>query len=158
MELQTQPNNWSCMVTAFAIALGVPVDYIIKILGHDGSEIIFPDLPEPECRRGFHIQEIIDFARIHREQAIVEIQPQYCFGNRYDEKTWTPDIDFVKRFENAMRDYRGVIGLRLVSGRQHALAWDRKLTYDPRGNGHTDFTIDSEGVIVFWILESIGTY
>ncbi len=57
--LQLKPNRWSCSVTAFAMALRVPVQQLIEELGHDGGEIIFPDLPEPMCRRGFHSQELI---------------------------------------------------------------------------------------------------
>ena len=57
--LQLKPNQWSCSVTAFAMALRFPVQQLIEELGHDGSEIIFPDLPEPMCRRGFHAQELI---------------------------------------------------------------------------------------------------
>jgi hypothetical protein len=60
--LQRKPNRWSCAVTAFAMALGVPVEQLIREVGHDGSEIIFPDLPEPMRRRGFHSQELIEAA------------------------------------------------------------------------------------------------
>jgi hypothetical protein len=60
MRIQTQPTRWSCAATAFAMALDVPVAELIESIGHDGSEIIWPDLPDPMCRRGFHSQELID--------------------------------------------------------------------------------------------------
>ena len=60
MRIQTQPNHWSCEVTAFAMALHTPVAELIEGIGHDGSEIIWPDLPDPMCRRGFHSQELVD--------------------------------------------------------------------------------------------------
>ena len=42
------------------MALDVPVAELIESIGHDGSEIIWPDLPDPMCRRGFHSQELIE--------------------------------------------------------------------------------------------------
>ena len=57
--LQLKPNKWSCAVTAFAMALHVPVQELIQEIGHDGSEIVFPELEEPMRRRGFHSQELI---------------------------------------------------------------------------------------------------
>jgi len=60
--LQKKPNRWSCSVTAFAMALHLPVEQLIDEIGHDGSEKIFTHLPEPMCRRGFHAQELIQVA------------------------------------------------------------------------------------------------
>lgn len=54
-----QPNRWSCLPTAFALATGHSVQWMFDAIGHDGSEIVWPDLPEPQCRRAFHIQECI---------------------------------------------------------------------------------------------------
>src|SRR4051812_22249881 len=42
------------------MVLDLPLETIVKILGHDGSEKYWPEYPEPRCRRGFHIQEMID--------------------------------------------------------------------------------------------------
>ena len=64
---EKSPNGWSCLPTAFAIVLGVPVKNIIDFLNHDGSEVLWPNLPEPRCRRSFHVQEVIN----------------YCLANNY---------------------------------------------------------------------------
>jgi hypothetical protein len=64
--LQLKPNKWSCSITSLAMALNIPVANLIEQLGHDGSEIVFPDLDEPMCRRGFHSQELIHLAWRHR--------------------------------------------------------------------------------------------
>ena len=45
----------NCLLHAFQTVTGLN---LIERLGHDGSEIIYPDLPEPICRRGFHTQEL----------------------------------------------------------------------------------------------------
>lgn len=60
--IQNKPNPWSCSVTAFAMAIDIPVQQLVKDIGHDGSEKIFTHLPEPMCRRGFHSQELIQAA------------------------------------------------------------------------------------------------
>lgn len=62
MRLIKSPNRWSCLPTAFAMAMEVDLDTIIREVGHDGSRILFPKLPEPHCRRSFHIQELIRVA------------------------------------------------------------------------------------------------
>jgi len=48
-----------CMLYAFAMALNCDPDNIIKILGHDGTEILWPKFPSPKCFRGFHINEMV---------------------------------------------------------------------------------------------------
>jgi hypothetical protein len=75
MKLIRQPNRWSCLPTAFAIALDVSYDSIIKAIGHDGSKKIWPGLPEPRCRRSFHIREMIDVCYDLR-YAVIEVDKQ----------------------------------------------------------------------------------
>lgn len=57
MTIQKQPNNFTCLPTAFAMVLDVPVFEVIKELGHDGSQIVFPQSPEPWNMGGWHPQE-----------------------------------------------------------------------------------------------------
>ncbi len=63
--LQTKPNPWGCAVTAFAMAIDIPVQQLMEEIGHDGSQKIFTHLPEPMCRHGFHSQELIQAAWKH---------------------------------------------------------------------------------------------
>ncbi len=65
MNHQVKPNAWSCVITALAMTLDIPVEDVIKEAGHDGSEIIFPLLEEPQCRKGFHFQELVKIAWRH---------------------------------------------------------------------------------------------
>ena len=57
MKLITQENRYSCVVCAFAMASARSVNDLIVSVGHDGSEIMFPDSDHPW--RGFHVQEMI---------------------------------------------------------------------------------------------------
>jgi hypothetical protein len=59
MQLMKQPNRWSCLTTSFAMVLNITYDELIKEIGHDGSKLMWPDLPDPMCRQSFHIQELI---------------------------------------------------------------------------------------------------
>lgn len=54
-----QPNLWSCVPTSLANLLDLSLTKVIDIFGHDGSEIIYPDLPEPQNRRCFTEDELL---------------------------------------------------------------------------------------------------
>lgn len=126
MDLQHSPNRWSCLPTAFAMAVGIPVsDFLIK-LGHDGSELKNPDMPEPLCRAGFHIQECLYVALDLgiKFTPFEMVTRQGISETRSWVKPWT---DKVHRL---MADHRGVL---LGRGRKnmHAVAWDGERVYDP---------------------------
>lgn len=134
MELQSKPERWTCLPVAFAIVLDMPVADVLLAAGHDGSEIVFPGLPEPVCRRGFHIQELIDVA-LARGFAVtpVELFPllQPVEGSllqhtiAYRNGNW-------RRFEETIAQSRGVItGAGFRCG--HAVAYDHGHLFDPDG-------------------------
>jgi hypothetical protein len=54
----SNPEPWQCLPYAFALATGVPFDVIIKVVGHDGSEIVDTEEEPPYNRRGFCIGEL----------------------------------------------------------------------------------------------------
>jgi len=90
--LQNKPNPWSCSVTAFAMAIGIPVKQLVEEIGHDGGEKIFTHLPEPMCRRGFHSQELIKFAWMHgfactpiEMYPMLRCEPILCTSPLYEE-------------------------------------------------------------------------
>ena len=64
-----------CMAEAFASILKTDVQNIYEYLGHDGSEIIWPELEEPLCRRTFHPQELIRFCLSHGH-AVTQLEPE----------------------------------------------------------------------------------
>ena len=120
-------SPWSCLAESAAMALEMEYDDLIAELGHDGSAIVFPDLPEPGRRQAFHAQEIIDIA-LRRGIAVTAIEALPCS---------TPDglkdygVHFkVKRFENHLRNGRGIVtGMKRKW--RHAVFWDRGIYYDP---------------------------
>jgi hypothetical protein len=123
------PNLWSCMPAAFATVTGVPIEKILISIGHDGSTIVFPDLPEPLNHRGFIGQEMC--------RALLEYG--FCFatfdaellGILDDEHYFT---ESEEHFAELLADSIGVIGCRVPStGRLHSVAWDGHQCYDPTG-------------------------
>lgn len=52
-------NKASCLVDAFSAVAQISPEAIVKHIGHDGLEVLWPELPEPFCFRGFHIQEVL---------------------------------------------------------------------------------------------------
>lgn len=128
-------NNWSCLPKAFAMASGIPVEVIIEEIGHDGSEILFPQYKEPYCRRGFHIQELINVMDDHgilvtpfetELQLIGGTKPNYTI-----KKVKLIDPEYMRR---KMFNSVGVLVGDTNKGNRHAIIWRTGLMYDNDGS------------------------
>lgn len=130
MKLRLQPNAWSCLPAAFAMALGVLPKDIIEYCGHDGSEILWPDLPEPKNRRAFGLHEMIDYC-VGNLVYPVEITASVAYG--VDEEHLI-DADGISRLDWYMGCRSGVL-IGMIDERPHAVAWNfkKQLIYDPDG-------------------------
>ena len=122
-----QPNGWSCLPTAFASIVEEPVEDVFDYIGHNGSQILWPDLEEPMCRRSFHIQEMY----------------AYCLSKNYAVTTFTPKfgtsvlnadpfIECNKWMDDLLSHYFGVMTGTSSQGNLHALAWDGTRFMDPQ--------------------------
>jgi len=114
-----KPPPWSCLVQAWAHVIQWPYWAIVKAIGHDGSEIVWPDQPEPYNRRAFHPQELIHLGdRFGFVCTTFEPQPVLISGRESCVITSLHD-SFIKIMTNS----DGVVtGLRLDHAR-HAIAW-----------------------------------
>jgi hypothetical protein len=134
---QLQPNRWSCVVTSFAMALGIKVDDLIKSVGHDGSEIVSPD-QGPAGRRGFHVQECIEIAWLMGFAATeIELFPVSQLVNGHTKMIlFPPDAANLDgnwdRFRSHVLSSRGVI-LGRGPNHGHAVAYENGLVSDPGG-------------------------
>ena len=147
MQLQKQPSRWSCLPTAFAMALDVPVEEIFDHIGHDGSEVIFPNLRSPYCQRSFHMQEMVDFC-ISRDLAVVEIH-KIPVGESLDGHTFLLPVS-DKRMDFYLLNYTGVLTGIGSHGHPHAVAWDKHKVLDPNGTTYSirEFEIETLYLIV----------
>ena len=138
MILQTKPNPWSCVGSAFAMVLDISAADFFGHVGHDGSEIAFPMLPDPMARRGLHIQECITACvKLGNAVTPIELFPVIqatppdennvivLFGDD-ESANW-------HRLEKVVRTSTGVlegVGRRCL----HAVAYDHGMIFDPDGD------------------------
>ncbi len=130
LMIQQSPNRWSCMPTSLAMVLRVPVSDVIAGIGHDGSEIVFPLKNEPECRRGFHTQELVRYCMVRDYWAMTfEAWPTIATTRGQAEINWE-DVIPVYTSALAKAQVREAIEAHFDSifcgitrtGRRHAIA------------------------------------
>lgn len=144
MKLQLQPSRWSCIPTAISMVLDIPVAQIFRDLGHDGSQILWPNQPEPLRRKGFHIEEMQYVCRLYGVVLApfvfrIEYAPNLIGAIRLGD---THLIEFSK-FHDVLAEYQGVLLGRYPGGGNHAVAWDATRIYDPAGTSGQNFGIET---------------
>ena len=134
LELQKSPNKVSCLPTAFAMALGVNVNELIRLLGHDGTAIWWPEQIGAARHRGFHVQELIDFCMIN-EVAVtcIEGRPTAKPNGEASFREYTFDCSPEARFKKYLDNNMGVLVGTVSDGQGHAVAWDGEQIYCPAG-------------------------
>lgn len=133
MVIRTQPNNWSCTVAATATVLDIEISTLVELIGHDGSEIVFDDLPDPLCRRSFSLQEI-GFALWNLGYIFTgfDVEPLGIVDEDHMYSISYPDGE--KRFEKLMKQTVGVgCGKIVCTDITHAFAWNGIKCFDPTG-------------------------
>jgi hypothetical protein len=154
MKLQKQPNLWSCLPTSFAMAMNMEVEKLIQLIGHDGSEILFPDLEDPNGRKNFSPHEIILVAlklkyyvtSIPQEGILVYASNDDLIHHEELYKLSEEDLFTI------MSTNSGVLTGENYHGRRHAVAWDGHMIHDPNGYKYTRdrFLMD-----IFWAVGEI---
>ena len=129
MKLQKQPNNWSCLPTAFASLLEIDVKHIIRATGHDGSTLMWRSFDPPYCYRGWHIQELVKLA-LEFGYAVTTIERVlYSAPNDIVE----PYVQFDNvLFEYTLNNKAGIVACKTVDDNSHALIFERGNYYDTR--------------------------
>ena len=138
MKLETKPNPWSCVGSAFAMVLDISVAEFFGHVGHDGSEIAFPMLPDPMARRGLHIQECIAACvKLGKAVTPIELFPviQATTPGENNIIVFFGDDESAnwRCFEHTIQASTGVlegVGRRCL----HAVAYDHGMIFDPDGD------------------------
>ncbi len=147
-----QPNNWTCLITSFAIVLKIDVSELIKMVGSDGTEAIWGS--KVAERKGHHIQEIIDCCYgLGYDVTPIEYNPiQGCRETLPKILTYNLIKDPLSR-EHRMQKYLaendGVI-TGIFNKKPHAMAWKNGDYFDPGNLG----PITSLEIDTFWLLHS----
>lgn len=167
MKLEQKPNRWSCLLTSFAMAFDMPTAALQPLVGHDGGSVLWPDLPEPQCRRGFHPHE---FTRLALEMGLsvtpLELIPSLCPNRGAAPKAvqygGPGQLTYARNwaiFTGHIQGSRGVItGVGRTCG--HAVAYGHGRIYDPDGEeyDYTQEACESRGFIThcLWRVDRIS--
>lgn len=149
MRMKTQRNRWSCLLSSFAMCLDRDEKVIESIIGHDGSEIIWPQLPEPLRRRSFHIMELIRVAYIY-DYGVIPFSGNYEVFPTTEmqvSKKYDMPVDY---FDQIIERNQGVFTGLGPSGSRHAVAWDGRLIYDPTGG--VVYSKERFSIEMFWAV------
>ncbi len=151
MKFVRNRNSWSCIISAAAMVLDLHPDVVEECIGHNGSEIIFPELRDPARRRGFHVQEIIDCAHAYG-YAVTPIE-----GLPISTPNGTDEYEVKFREDRFGYYLKGNIGI--ITGRTrvwaHAVAWDGDRVFDPRLFSSIALADCIMDIDTFWLFSKI---
>lgn len=131
LGLVLQPNKWSCTLAAFAMVSRTPIDTLEEWIGHDGSELIFPELGD-RGRRSFTAQECMMALFQYRRQTFLTIELELdCVLDEEHIYTIHCPNETLQEFlvgNNAVLSGQ-------IHGKQHSLAWcsESRILLDPSG-------------------------
>lgn len=109
---------------------------LIAEIGHDGTNIMFPEVIGTIRQQSFHIQEIIDcFIKRGKGLTPIDVAPCTAPDGHPDLAREIWDREKAKeRFKNLITGREALlIGRLSMKGLGHASAWDGQKVYDPRG-------------------------
>jgi len=115
-------HSRSCVLDAFAHVLNVHPRQIIEYLNHDGAE------------RGFHTQELIDFASDRKGSTVTEIHRFPVSVNPITGlNCWIsfPQGNAETRFCKWLASGKGVLLGQTKYGVPHAVSWKHQQIHDP---------------------------
>lgn len=136
MKLVRTNNGWSCLAASFATVLKISMGELLAHVGHDGSEVVFPTLGDPERRRSFHPQEMIDVCGCYGF-AVTPIEARPTSQPLGAETLYQVPLDTVPRFQRYLEDSVGVLTGLNLRNRPHAVAWCGDYFLDPAtGQSH----------------------
>jgi len=137
MKLLRMPNP-NCLLYSAAMVMDVPPDEIIKMIGHDGQEVWWPDQFGNQRLRGIHDQEIVDVA-FSFGWAVILIEPNPSLTpalNAPSREIYSHE-EQVTRFKRFINQSVGVFKGRYIAPGYvqggHAVAWDGSKLLDPNG-------------------------
>lgn len=129
------------------MVIDVPVKTIVDAIGHDGSEIIAPQLPEPRCRRAYHIDELT-VAALGFGYALVQLDAHPTMI-RSDGSTYKVS-PLLCYWLSGSPGLLGTVGPK----QGHMCAWNGFQVYDPTVPMISE--IKSYCVTTFWLCRKLA--
>src|SRR5512137_2945300 len=131
MELLTQsPGEHKCLTYCAAMILGIAPELIEEMLNIDSNEVVWKDLPRPDCYRGVHIQEIQGvFFACGKGLCLIEINPYLGPDELHNIKVWDHGNHYtINRIHNRLHNHTAII-----IEHAHATVYHNGKIYDPNG-------------------------
>lgn len=129
------------------MVLGKTVADITEYLGHDGSEIWFPEAAGNNQRRGFHMQEMFDYSLdLGYWPVYIESMPETAErllpmpDGRFEQYLWQNNAVLLGRGADNSDD------------QFHAAAWDQNNVFDPRGQEYDITEFQLHAIVIFGAL------
>ncbi len=131
------------------MVLDKSVEEIIRCIGHDGSDIFWPNQPEPKKRRGFGYTELTTVA-----YKFGYVFVPFMFPDQYWSTSDEKPVEYYPpmSFENHLFENHDAVLIGTPNDTTHAVAWDHvsKVIYDP--NGH-QYSRNQFKTNVFWMVQ-----
>jgi len=139
-----------CLLYSAAMVFETDVEELTRFLGHDGLEVVDDTLPEPNCFRGIHPQEICDFAwsTLRSLQYIQAIPMLACDGSDVRTAVYTQERAADRFYEYVEKKTAILTGLNR-NGNPHAVAYDGNMILDPVGK---TYGLDCFQIKEAWVL------
>ncbi|MCK5020570.1 MAG: hypothetical protein KAS32_26360 [Candidatus Peribacteraceae bacterium] len=133
----------TCIIASLAMVWGCSFDDVVNEIGHDGTEIMFPESNWPEG--GINLQEILD-AAFNRGLAmnVIEFYPRMGPADGKGERLVYTEEEANLRLRNYLVHDWCVLRGENKQGCRHSVAWDGIQVHDPDIGRYSiaDFKID----------------
>lgn len=143
-------KHLNCLIASAAMLLETDPVNLVKEIGHDGTEVWWPERAGASRMRSIHIREIIECVRTRRRGLMpIELYPVMAPDEDTEPKLLWSMEEAVIRFEKSIRLTSGLLIGQTSYGLGHACAWDGDKVFDPRG-----YILDLKDFIIreCWLL------
>lgn len=127
-----QNNNYGCAFCTLEYLTGIPRDEIAKDIGHDGSDIINPELPIPKCYAAICSNESL-FWLFNKGYQPTELVTRECYQ---DQQNFYNKRHYPRRYQIAEMLNGKAAELTVFSNKfpdsNHAVAYLDGIVLDPR--------------------------
>lgn len=127
MKLQKMKQPNTCLLTSFAMCLGVDQILLLDQIGHNGSEEKWPELKPPHNTIGHHPQELIDCC-LAVDYSVIRLVADPITGWAQSEIVHHVPVAET-RLIDAILNYDTTV----IVFNTHSVACDGHTIYDPKG-------------------------
>lgn len=119
--------------------LALPFDELISKIGHDGSEIIKPELDDPLCRRAFMLPEVVN-ACLKMGKPLLTIETR-------SPLTIDKDLIMLSKDQVDLFLYDALL-YGTVNEQAHAVHCQKRWIYDPNGTSYSVEEFDIYAIVI----------